>query len=300
MTEKTLEGTRYVESAGLIRLTIEPKSVNLGGMEIKRALPIARQRMVGPFIFFDHFGPTLFKAGHGANIKPHPHIGLATLTYLFDGEMIHRDSLGVVQKIRPGAVNLMTAGRGVVHSERAGDDLDRNSILHGLQVWLALPQALEDCEPEFQHFAANDIPRIELNGVQIRIVAGAAFGHHSPVETPVSTLLLDMHLPTSGSVEVPLSYPERAFYVVDGQVRVGTRSFSAGKMAIMGENDTVTLRADEPSHVIVIGGVNIGERFIDWNFVSSRKARIEKARRDWQDGNFKLVPGDDEFVPLPK
>jgi redox-sensitive bicupin YhaK (pirin superfamily) len=273
---------------------------DLGGFSVRRVLPAAARHMVGPFIFFDHFGPTQFAPGEGVQVRPHPHIGLATVTYLFEGEIIHRDSLGYRQAIQAGAVNLMTAGRGIVHSERAGDDLDRVSQLHGLQVWMALPQALEECEPDFTHYPANSLPGFEQDGVSIRVIMGEIFDHASPVTQHAPTLYLECHCPVDSVLTLPSSYDEIAAYVVSGEIRVGESVVTEGRMAVAAPGDVLRLQATLDSHVMIVGGAKFGERHIWWNYVSSSAQRIEQAKLDWRNNRFAEVPGESEFIPLPE
>jgi redox-sensitive bicupin YhaK (pirin superfamily) len=284
---------------GVIDLVIEPKSKDLGGFTVRRVLPAREQRMVGPFVFFDHMGPAEFPPGEGIQVRPHPHIGLATLTYLFEGEIVHRDSLGYVQPIRPGAVNLMTAGRGIVHSERAGEDLAVTSQLHGIQSWTALPLEQEECEPAFLHHSANTLPELELDGVRVRVVVGEAYGHKSPVVSHSPMLYLELRMPEGSEIALPDDYPERAAYVITGGVSAGGQRYQEGVMVVTKPDSRVRMRADRASHLIVIGGAPLGERHVWWNFVSSSTARIEQAKADWRAGNFAPVPGETEFIPLP-
>ena len=273
---------------------------NLGGFSVRRVLPAAARHMVGPFIFFDHFGPTQFAPGEGVQVRPHPHIGLSTVTYLFEGEIIHRDSLGYVQAIQAEAVNLMTAGRGIVHSERAGDDLDRVSQLHGLQAWMALPQALEECEPDFTHYPASLLPGFDQDGVSIRVIMGEVFGHESPVTQPVDTLYLECHFRADAVLTLPNNYDEIAAYVVAGELRVGESVVTEGSMVVAAPGEALRLQATRDSHVMIVGGAKFGERHIWWNYVSSSEQRIEQAKLDWRNNRFAEVPGETEFIPLPR
>lgn len=286
-------------SSNNIDLTLKPELKDLGEFTVRRVLPSPRRRMVGPFIFFDHMGPAEFPPGKGIAVRPHPHIGLATITYLFDGQIIHRDSLGFVQAINAGAVNLMTAGRGIVHSERAGDDLDTTSSLHGIQSWMALPIEDEETEPEFIHYAADDVPETEVNGVAVRIIMGEAYGQQSPVKLFSATLYLECRMPAGSRLALPDQYEEIAAYVVEGQVQIDGQPYQPGTMAVAATGQTLSLAAESESRVMVIGGAALGERHIWWNLVSSSRERIEQAKRDWQEKRFDMVPGDDEFIPLP-
>jgi redox-sensitive bicupin YhaK (pirin superfamily) len=255
--------------------------------------------MVGSFIFFDHMGPAEFPPGQGVQVRPHPHIGIATVTYLFEGEIMHRDNLGFVQPIQCGAVNLMTAGSGIVHSERAGDDLDETSRLHGIQSWMALPIEDEEREAAFQHYPAADLPDLDINGVSVRVIIGDAYGHASPVHAYSSTLYLECVMPRGSELTLPDQYDEIGAYVVTGSVTIDGRSFGEGVMAVASTGAAMTLTAEEESRVMIVGGESLGERHIYWNFVSSSKERIEQAKSDWRERKFGEVPGETEFIPLP-
>jgi len=283
-----------------IALRINPQEKDLGEFTVRRVLPSARQRMVGPFVFFDHMGPAVFPPDQGIAVRPHPHIGIATITYLFEGEIMHRDSLGFVQPIRSGAVNLMTAGRGIVHSERAGDDLHTSSRLHGIQSWIALPTVLEEIEPGFLHYPASSLPQIELVDCTVRVIMGAAFGHTSPVKTYSATLYLECLLQAGAELTLPGHHEELALYVVSGEISVEEQNYPGGVMAVAAAGKSVQLKAGADSRVMVIGGDTLGPRTVWWNFVSSSRDRIERAKQDWKEGRFDLVPGDDEFIPLPE
>jgi redox-sensitive bicupin YhaK (pirin superfamily) len=286
-------------TAPSVELTIEPRVRNLGELDVRRVLPAAKRRMVGPFVFLDHMGPALFPPGHGIAVRPHPHIGLATITYLFEGEIMHRDSLGYRQLIEPGAVNLMTAGRGIVHSERAGDDLAVLSRLHGIQSWIALPLELEEIEPTFLHYPASSLPERPIDGCTVRVIMGSAYGLQSPVLTYSPTLYFEASLPPGGALAVLDEAPERAVYVVSGRVAIGGGAYGEGTLAVVRAGSTVTVRAEAETRAIVIGGAPLGPRHIWWNFVSSSEARIERAKRDWTEMRMGRVPGDDELIPLP-
>jgi hypothetical protein len=288
-----------MNSTSPIELTIEPRIRSLGEFDVRRVLPSAERRMVGPFVFLDHMGPAVFPPGKGIAVRPHPHIGLATITYLFEGEIMHRDSLGFVQLIQAGAVNLMTAGRGIVHSERASDDLAVTSHLHGIQSWLALPLELEEMEPGFIHYPSASLPELTLGGATVRVIMGAAYGARSPVATFSPTLYLEVRLPAGSELALPNDLSERAAYVTEGAVTVGGEEYREGTMLVARTDADVRLRASVPSRVMVVGGEPLGRRHIWWNFVSSSKERIELAKRDWADGRMGKVPGDDEFIPLP-
>jgi redox-sensitive bicupin YhaK (pirin superfamily) len=277
-----------------------------GGFIVRRLLPSAQQRAVGPFVFFDHFGPIEAHPQDNHDVRPHPHIGLATVTYLFEGAMQHRDSTGVVQRIEPGAINWMTAGRGVVHSERTPDDLRGSTrTSHGLQLWVALPAQDEEVAPSFSHTPAHLIPRWAWGGASARVLVGRAFDVESPVPTRSPTLYVDLHLARGAQIELPAaSARERAIYAVDGACRVGSTTVESRTMAVLPENETLMLAApDAPLHCVLIGGEPLGERFMWWNFVSSRKDRIAQAADAWAtqpNAAFPAVPGETEFIPLPQ
>jgi redox-sensitive bicupin YhaK (pirin superfamily) len=291
------EGTPEVVSA-----VLEGRRRDLGGFSVQRVLPSSSHKMVGPFIFFDHFGPTVFPPGDGINVRPHPHINLATVSYLFEGEMVHRDSLGSHQIIAPGAVNWMTAGRGIVHSERS--DPGRRASggpMHGIQLWVALPRADEEVAPEFHHHAADSLPRPPMSGVDLRLIAGSAWGLSSPVKVFSPLFYADAAMRAGRSVVLPGEHEQRAAYVATGQVRVGGRSFGPGQMVIFQPAVRVSVQAEVESRVLLLGGAPLdGDRHLFWNFVSSRPERIEEAKQAWKEGRFPKVPGDDqEFIPLP-
>ena len=273
-----------------------------GGFMVRRLLPSALRQSVGPFVFFDHFGPITAGPEDNHDVRPHPHIGLATVTYLFEGAMMHRDSTGVVQRIEPGAVNLMTAGRGIVHSERTPKDLlgkERRS--HGLQLWLAVPTEHEDDAPGFQHAAGTEIPARDIDGVLVRVLIGSAFGLTSPVRMLSPTLYLDLNFElASGAVlTVPAAAQERALYSVDHDFELDGERIPAFTMVVLEEGGEPQLSAPRGARIILIGGAPLGHRFIVWNFVSSSKDRIAKAQDDWEAQRFERVPGETEFIPLP-
>ena len=300
MSYRTAAEPKCTVATGAIDLVIEPKEKDLGEFTVRRVLPSAKRRMVGPFIFFDHMGPAEFPPGEGVQVRAHPHIGISTVTYLFEGEIMHRDSLGFVQPIQAGAVNLMTAGRGIVHSERSGDDLDTTARLHGIQSWVALPTEMEECEPAFVHYPADGLPEIDIAGVTVRVIIGAAYEHESPVMAHSTTLYLECLLPEGTELVLPETYREMAAYVVSGDVQIDQRAYGGGIMAVASPEKPVRLVANKDSHVMVIGGDPVGDRHIWWNFVSSSKERIEKAGADWKQGRFDDVPGETEFIPLPE
>jgi redox-sensitive bicupin YhaK (pirin superfamily) len=287
-----------------IAQVVVPRTVDLGdGFSVRRALPSARSRMVGPFIFFDHFGPAEFRAGNGLDVRPHPHIGLATVTYLFDGEIMHRDSLGTAAPIKPGEVNWMTAGRGIVHSERTGTELrTTGSPIHGLQMWVALPAAKEEMEAGFAHHEVAEFPTVEDNGKRVRVVVGALYGASSPVPVVHETIFGDVHLAAGSTLPIDADHEERALYVIDGTVDIAGDKFEPGRLLVFKPGDRVTVTAVTSAHLVIVGGAPMdGPRHIWWNFVSSRKDRIEQAKADWKAGHFGTVPGDEiEFIPLPE
>jgi redox-sensitive bicupin YhaK (pirin superfamily) len=299
MSYHVAEEPECTSTHGSIEVIIKPRERDLGEFSVRRVLPSSERRMVGPFIFFDHMGPAEFAPGEGIQVRPHPHIGLATITYLFEGEIIHRDSLGFVQPIRAGAVNLMTAGQGIVHSERAGDDIDTASRLHGIQSWMALPADQEEMEPAFVHYPSGDLPDVEIEGASVRVIIGESYGHKSPVMSYSPMLYLECRVAGGSSLALPDSYRELAVYVVSGEVRIDQRDYTSRVMAVACPGEVVRLEARQDSHVMVIGGDPVGRRQIWWNFVSCSKQRIEKAKTDWREGRFGEVPGDDEFIPLP-
>jgi len=283
---------------------VVPRTVDLGdGFSVCRALPSARSRMVGPFIFFDHFGPAEFRAGNGLDVRPHPHIGLATVTYLFDGEIMHRDSLGTAAAIRPGEVNWMTAGRGIVHSERTGaEKRAAGGPIHGLQMWVALPAAKEEMAAGFAHHKIDEFPTIRDDGTFVRVVVGSLYGAQSPVPTLHETIFANGLLRAGATLPLDADHEERALYIVDGTVDIAGDKFEAGRLLVFKPGDRVTIKAATDAHFVIVGGAPMdGPRHIWWNFVSSRKERIEQAKAEWTAGHFGKVPGDEiEFIPLPE
>ncbi len=287
-------------STGTVEMVIESINRDLGGFSVRRVLPSDQLRMVGPFVFFDHMGPAEFPPGQGIQVRPHPHIGLSTVTYLFEGEIIHRDSLGYVQPIRAGAVNLMTAGRGIVHSERAGEDIAVTSRLHGIQTWMALPLELEEMAPGFIHYGAAELPDLEVNGVKVRVIIGEAYGLRSPVLQHSPTLYLDCRLPAGASLALPTSSREMAVYVVAGEVVIDGHICTPGAMAKVRPELSPKIDTGAASHVMVVGGDPLGPRIVWWNLVSSSRERIEKTKVDWKEQRFDRIPGETEFIPLPE
>jgi hypothetical protein len=285
-----------------IEQVVVPRSSDLGGFEVRRALPSTQRRMVGPFIFLDEMGPAEFRSGQGLDVRPHPHIGLATLTYLFAGEILHRDSLGSAVAIQPGDVNWMTAGRGIAHSERTAPERRRaGETLHGLQCWVALPAALEEIAPAFNHHDAAELPVEATEGKTVRVIAGSLYGRASPLATLSNTIFADVSLEAGASLPLDPEAEERAIYLVSGEIDVAGDHFSSGRLLVFRPGDRVTVKAASPARLAILGGAAMdGPRYIWWNFVSSRRARIETAKADWKTGRFDPVPGDAEFIPLPE
>jgi redox-sensitive bicupin YhaK (pirin superfamily) len=288
--------------ADAIDLVIRARPRDLGGFSVRRALPSMRRRLVGPFIFFDHMGPVEIAPGEGMDVRPHPHIALATVTYLFDGVVFHRDSLGTAQEIRPGDVNWMIAGRGIVHSERTPPEVRRTGHRsHGIQAWVALRKEEEESAPRFIHHPASMLPRIERSGVDLRLISGDAYGQRAPTPTLAPTLYVDAKISASAELELPDEHEQRAFYVVSGTIECEGETFDESTMVVLRPGARVRIRGGEDARIMILGGAPIdGERFIWWNFVSSSKERLEQAKADWKEGRFAKVPGDDvEFIPLP-
>ena len=282
-------------------MVVDGRPRDLGGFQVRRILPWGGGRMVGPFIFLDQMGPADFAPGQGVDVRPHPHIGLATVTYLYEGELMHRDSLGAVQTIRPGDVNWMTAGRGIVHSERTGDALRAaGHRLSGLQSWVALPRSHEETAPAFFHHAAVSLPQIDDQGVRLRLIAGEAFGLKSPVEIFSPLFYADVEMAARARLEIGARYPQRAVYVAGGRVTIDGKPVEQGRLALLEEGKPSMIVADVKSRLALLGGEPLDEpRHIWWNFVASSKERIEQAKTDWRAGNFAPVPGETEFIPLP-
>jgi len=291
------------QTCDALDLVIVPRTRDLGdGFAVRRALPHGKRQMVGPFIFFDHFGPVQFVSGTGMDVRPHPHIGLATVTYLFDGSIMHRDSEGNVQEIQPGAMNLMTAGRGIAHSERTPDVQRRNGqSMLGLQSWIALPKGREEIDPTFQHYGADSLPGVEDTGFTARVIAGSAFGAASKVEMVSPWFYVEVSLAEGRSVPLDADHEERAIYIVDGEVEIAGDRFEGPRMLIFRPGDRITVRATRPARMMFLGGTALeGPRYIWWNFVSSSRERIEQAKQDWKTGRFEAVPDETEFIPLPE
>ena len=283
-----------------IQTLIKPHTKDLGGFEARRLLPSDERTMVGPFIFFDHLGPAIFPPGKGVDVRPHPHINLATVTYLFEGALLHRDSLGTVQEILPGEVNWMTAGKGIAHSERSPErDRASESRLHGIQTWVALPDDAEETDPCFHHHSAADIPSWESNGVLVKLIAGEACDRVSPVKTFSPILYLDLQFPAGGSFTLAPDYSEQAVYSVTEGLTIDGVPIEQHRLAMLEPNQTVEIASGTSGRCMVIGGESLGVRYKWWNFVSSRSERIEKAKQDWKDKQFGQVPDETEFIPLP-
>ena len=284
-----------------IAAVISPQDKDLGDFSVRRSLPSRTLKRVGPCIFFDHFGPARLNPGQALDVHPHPHIGLSTLTYLFDGEIRHKDSLGTDLGIRPGAVNWMTAGRGITHSERTPTDLRRVShTLHGLQLWIALPDGEEECAPSFTHIAAADLPIVEHSRGHYTLIAGTAFARQSPVPAAPDLLLVEVRVDAGDALWVPARTPERALYVVDGAIEVDGQTFGPKHLVIVqpGQQPRITVR--KCLHAVWIGGAPLAsDRIVWWNFCARSKARMERAKADWRAGRFPVVPGERERIPLP-
>lgn len=286
---------------GAVETVIVPRAHDIGGFEVRRALPSVGRKMVGPFIFWDQMGPGEFVTGKGVDVRPHPHIGLATVTYLFEGAVMHRDSLGTEMEITPGAVNWMTAGKGIAHSERS--PLAARAAphrLYGIQSWIALPKSQEEGAPGFDHYAAGELPAWSGEGLDIRLIVGEGFGMRSPVRPASETLYADIALEAGARLGLPRETEERAVYVLEGTIEIGGVRHEAGRLLVFRAGDPIALAAIVASRILVLGGAAMdGPRFIWWNFVSSSRERIEQAKADWQAGRFEPVPGENEFIPLP-
>lgn len=281
---------------------LKPHVSDIGAFSVQRSLPSLPFKTVGPFIFFDHMGPVRLPPGQGMDVRPHPHIGLATVTYLFEGEIMHRDSLGNAQRIRPGDVNWMTAGRGIVHSERTPDDVrSQGGPMHGIQTWVALPLRDEQTEPSFFHHGKETLPEITLPGVHLRVIAGTAFGQASPVNVFSGTLYVAAEMAAGAQFELPPEHEQRGIYALDADLDVNGESLPACRMGVLAPGLTATITARAPARVMLLGGEPVdGERFIWWNFVASSRERIEAAKADWQAQRMGQVPGETEFIPLPE
>jgi redox-sensitive bicupin YhaK (pirin superfamily) len=290
------------QSCDALEAVIVPRTRDLGdGFAVRRALPHGKRQMVGPFIFFDHFGPVQFIPGHGMDVRPHPHIGLSTVTYLFDGSIMHRDSEGHIQEIQPGAMNLMTAGRGIAHSERTPEVQRRDGQqMLGLQSWIALPRDKEEIAPLFQHYSAEKLPAIQDKGFTARVIAGSSFGVSSPVDQVSSWFYVEVALAEDMSAPLDADHEERAIYVIDGEVEIAGDRFEGPRLLIFRPGDRITVKALRASRLMFLGGDALeGPRHLWWNFVSSSQERIEQAKQDWKAGRFAHVPDETEFIPLP-
>lgn len=291
-----------------IAIIITPREKDLGGFSVHRILPCASHPMVGPFIFFDHLGPAQFPKGHGVDVRPHPHINLATVTYLFDGKIQHRDSLGSDQLIEPGAINWMTAGHGIVHSERTPENLRHSeNTLHGIQCWVALPEQYEEVAPEFSHYKAETLPEFNLGSVQLKLLLGRVFEYKSPVKIHSDLFYLEVKIPEETEFNFDLEGRDGAVYVVDGEVSVNQRLIQPHTMVVNQRCKKFNIKGSKNSHLMLLGGTPVGKRYIYWNFVSSSQEKIEQAKMDWANGpgipgsRFPKVPHDDkEFIPLPE
>jgi len=281
---------------------LKPHTKDLGGFEVRRLLPAYPQKMIGPFIFFDHMGPARFPVSHGVDVRPHPHIGLATVTYLFEGALMHRDSLGTTQRIRPGDVNWMTAGRGIVHSERTPqEDRAAGARLHGIQTWVALPLKDEQTEPSFEHLPKAMLPNVSDKGVDLHVVAGTAFGQRAPTPVFSDTLYVSVTLSAGGKLGVPPDHEERAAYVVSGDVTVAGMPLDPFHVAVLPAGGTIEIEATSPARVMLFGGAKMdGDRLIWWNFVASSRDLMEAAKQRWREQRFGAVPDESEFIPLPE
>ena len=291
------------DAVDAIETVIVPRARDLGGFEVRRALPSAQRQMVGPFIFFDQMGPALMQPGQGIDVRPHPHIGLSTVTWLFDGSIYHRDSLGSSQPISPGELNWMTAGRGIVHSERtAPPELARERKVFGFQSWVALPKQFEETAPAFDHVEAHRLPVVDERGISARIIAGSLYGATSPVKTHSDLFYADVQMAAGSALPLPVDHEERGVYVAEGEIEVAGQSFTEGRLLVFRPGDHITLRAKGNARVMLLGGEPMdGPRYIWWNFVSSSKDRIEAAKDDWKQARFAIVPGDEkDFIPLPE
>jgi redox-sensitive bicupin YhaK (pirin superfamily) len=298
--EDPVPGDRF--SCDAIDMVIVPRARDLGSFEVRRALPSSKRQMVGPFIFFDQMGPAEFLLGTGMDVRPHPHIGLSTVTYLFDGEVMHRDSLGTALPIRPGELNWMTAGRGITHSERTGAEFRATgSKLFGLQSWVALSARDEETDPGFVHYDANGMPVLTGEGKEVRVIAGTVLGTTSPVATSSPMVYADCRLDANASLPLDPEYDERAVYTVSGVIEIAGDRFGPGQLLVFKPGDRITIRAVQEARFMILGGEPMdGPRHIWWNFVSSRRERIEQAKADWRAGRSDTVPGESEFIPLPE
>jgi redox-sensitive bicupin YhaK (pirin superfamily) len=289
-------------AAGAIETVIVPRARDLGDFVVRRALPSAERQMVGPFIFFDQFGPILMKAGQGMDVRPHPHIGLSTVTWVFDGVIQHKDSLGFDQSIKPGELNWMTAGKGIVHSERSPPfERVRERQTYGIQSWVALPKKFEDTAPNFEHVSDAELPVLSDAKRSVRLIAGSAYGETSPVKTHSALFYADVTLQAGGKLPLPTEHEERGIYIADGSVMIAGDTFEAGRLLVFHHKDPIVIESEHGARFMMLGGEPMdGPRYIWWNFVSSSKEKIEAAKQDWAQALFAIVPGDEkEFIPLP-
>lgn len=300
LTARITPDCEVTRGCGAIEFIVRPEEIDLGEFSVRRVLPTVERKMVGPWIFFDHMGPAEFQAGNGISVRPHPHINIATVTYLFAGEILHRDSLGSVQAIRPGDINLMVAGSGIVHSERERAQVREGAHkLHGLQLWMALPRAQEEMDAAFYHYPAADIPTVTVEGVPLRVMIGSAYGVTSPVKVFADTLYVEAQLKAGQTLLLP-GAEERAVYVASGTLKARETVIEEYSMAIFGAQEGVVVEAVAEARIAIVGGEKMDPRYMEWNFVSSRKERIEQAKKEWKAGRFPKVPGDEvEFIPLP-
>jgi hypothetical protein len=285
-----------------LELVIEGRAADVEGTPVTRVLPWRTRRMIGPWTFLDHMGPADVAPGAAMDVRPHPHIGLATVTYLFNGEVVHRDSLGSVQPIRPGDLNWMVAGKGVVHSERTAPEVKQaGGLFHGLQLWVALPKGVEEGPPSFDHYPAASLPAFDIGQAQVRLLAGTGFGRTSPVRAQSPLVYAEIRLPAGATLDIPADHAERGLYIVEGALEYEGATFAAKRLPVFAPGPTIAIRAVADAHLMLLGGAPLeGPRFMWWNFVSSSHDRIEQARKDWRERRFPSIPGDDvEFIPLP-
>jgi redox-sensitive bicupin YhaK (pirin superfamily) len=289
-------------AADAIETVIVPRSKDIGGFEVRRALPSAQRQMIGPFIFFDAFGPVVLRAGQGMDVRPHPHIGLATVTWLHDGVVQHKDSLGSDQSIKPGELNWMTAGRGIVHSERTPPkERSTGQKVYGIQSWVALPNQFEDMAPGFEHVANTALPVLEDHGRKVRVIAGTLFGARSPVRTRSDLFYAEVSLEAGARMPFPPEHEERGIYILEGSLTIAEQKHEAGRLLVLKAGDALTISSESGARFMMLGGEPMdGPRYIWWNFVSSSREKIEAAKNDWKQARFDIVPGDEkEFIPLP-
>ncbi len=285
----------------VVELVVGPRLRPLEGVTVNRVWPTARRRLIGPFIFLDHLQPVELPAGRGLDVPPHPHIGLATVTYLFAGELMHRDSLGIVQPIRPGELNWMTAGRGIAHSERSTDEeRARASRIHAVQAWVALPRASERDEPRFEHVGSNALPRVPVGAAELTLIAGTAWGRTAPVTTASPLFYVEVRLAAGGALEIPADLGQRGVFIVEGEIAIDGNSHAAGRLLVLRDSQPCRIEANAAAHLMLLGGAPLGgERFIWWNFVASDAASIEAAKVEWAESRFPAVPGETERMSLP-